>query len=244
MIADYFDAGDLIAARGVVDEAPHRLPIQRLLLVLHEGDWQQAAQLTYAALNDGTLMPNAEPWGAFAIRMGARKSGDYRRAIAALEKKAGVTWSGNGIPTLPTQLGIATFSVALGDVLIASGDRQQGEKLLRASLADMNHVIHDLKRGDLWYLDDQATALALLGDRAGSLATLRKAMSNGTVQIHWPIEIDPAYSAIRGDPEFQAIVHAIDRGRVRERHLLDQLRAAGRIPNRAPPAPPVNWTSQ
>jgi hypothetical protein len=211
---------------------------------VHEGDWHQAAQMTYAALNDGTMMAHAEPWGAFSIRMDARKSGDYDRARAALEKKTGVTWSASGIPTVPTQLGIASFSVALGDVLIASGDRKRGERLLRASLADMNYVIHDLKRGELWYLDDQAIALALLGDRKGSLATLRKASSNGTMRQHWPIEIDPAFSSIRVDPEFQAIVHDSEQVRVRERHLLDQLRAAGRIPNRAPPAPPAAWTSK
>ncbi len=239
LIRAYTDLGDLIAARQVADEAPHRLPIQRLQIVMHEGDWHQAAQLTYAALNDGTMMPLTEPWGIFSIRMDARKSGDYTRARAALEKMSGVTWSAAGIPTLPTQLGIATSTVALGDMLIASGDRARGERLLRASLADMNYVIHDLKRGEIWYVSDQAIALALFGDRKGSLTALRKVVGNDSFNVMWPIEIDPALSPMRADPEFQAVFHDIGQVYVRERRLLDQLRAAGRIPRRAPLAPPA-----
>ena len=181
------------------------------------------------------MMPLTEPWGIFSIRMDARRSGDYTRARAALEKMSGVTWSAAGIPTLPTQLGIATSAVALGDVLIASGDRTRGERLLRASLADMNYVIHDLKRGEIWYSSDQAIAFALLGDRKASLTALRKVVANGYFSVMWPIGIDPAFSALRQDTEFQAVFHDIGQVFVRERRALDQLRAAGRIPNRAPP---------
>ncbi len=243
VIRAYVETGYLDAARQVADEAPHRLPIQRLLLVMHEGDWHQAAQMTYAALNDGTMQPLTEPWAYFSLRMDARKTGDYRQARAVLEKVSEVTWSASGIPTLPPQLGLATASVALGDVLIASGDRTRGERLLRASLADMNHIMHDLKRGELWYLNDQAVALALLGDRKGSLAALRKVAGNGGLNDMWPIELDPALAAMRGDPEFQAILQAFLQVRVRERRLLDQMRADGRIPKRAPPVAAVGWTS-
>jgi TolB-like protein/Tfp pilus assembly protein PilF len=245
LVTNYVLAGDFVAARQVTEEAPHRLPIQRVQLVMHEGDWHQAAQISYTALNDGTMLENSSVWAVFAIRMDARRSGDYRQARAALEKMSGVTWSANGIPTVPTELGLASSTVALGDVLIASGDRAPGERVLRASLADMNYVIHDLKRGDFWYSNDQAIALALLGDTKGSLAALRKAVSAGIQQTLWPIEIEPAFSpAMRGDPDFQALVRETALVRVRERHLLDQLRAAGRIPNRAPPAPPMGWTSK
>jgi hypothetical protein len=243
LIRVYVDMGDLVAARQVADEAPHRLPIQRLQIVMHAGDWRQAAQLSYAALDDATMMPITEPWAIFSLRMNARKSGDFTRARAALEKMSGVTWSAGGVPTLPTQLGIATSAVALGDLLIASGERAKGERLLRASLADMNYVIHDLKRGEIWYVSDQAIALALLGDRNGSLTALRKVVGNGSFNVLWPIEIDPALSPMRADPEFQAVFHDIGQVYVRERRLLDQLRAAGRIPARgsaaAPAGPPT-----
>ena len=239
LVRIYVDVGDLAAARQVADEAPHRLPIDRLQIVMHEGDWHQAAQITYAALNDDTMLPITEPWGVFALRMDARKGGDYARARAALEKLGGVTWNAGGIPTLPTQLGLASANVGLGDVLIASGDRARGERVLRASLADMNHVIHDLKRGEPWYVSDQAVALALLGDRKGSLAALRKVVGNDSFNVMSPIGIDPALSALRGDPEFQTVLHDVEQIYVRERHLLDQMRAAGRIPARGSVAAPV-----
>ena len=207
LISDYVNAGDMVAAQKVAEEAPHPLPINRILLVMHQGDWHQAAQMAYAALDDGTMLAHIEPWAVFSVRMDVRNGGDFRRARAALEKRSGVTWTASGIPVVPTQLSIPSSTVALGDVLIAGGDRARGEKLLRASLVDMDYVIHDLRRGDLWYLGDQAIALMLLGDRKGALATLRKAQSNGSLMTHCPIEIDPALAGLRADPEFQALVH-------------------------------------
>ncbi len=243
LVRIYVETGYLDAARQVAEEAPHRLPIQRLQLVIHEGDWHQAAQMTYAALTDGTMQPLTEPWGYFALRMDARKSGEYRQARDVLEQVSGVTWSANGIPTLPPQLGLATATVALGDVLISSGDRVRGERLLRASLADMHHIIHDLKRGELWYVNDQTVALALLGDRKGSLTAMRKVEGDGGLNNMWPLEIDPALSGMRGDPEFQAVIRDFQQVRVRERRLLDQMSSDGRIPKRAPPAAAVGWTA-
>ena len=238
LIMDYVLAGDLVAARQVADEAPNRLPIQRLLILLHDGDWHQAAQVSYAALADGTWQPLDEPKVVFAIRLDAHKTGDYRRARAALENMCGVTWSASGVPTLPTQLGLAAASVGLSDMLIASGDRERGEQLLRASLADINYVAHDLKRGDHWYVTDQAIALALLGDRKGSLATLHRAINETNFSIMWTIKFDPAFAAMRSDPEFQAIVQAIDQNSVLGRQAMDRLRAAGRVPYRGHPATP------
>ena len=244
LVRVYVDTGYLDAARQVANEAPHRLPVQRLQLVMHEGDWHQAAQISTQAQNDTTMQGLTEPWAAFSLRMDARKNGEYARARAALESMSEVTWSDSGIPTVPTQLGLASSTVALGDVLIASGDRARGERLLRASLADMDHVINDLKRSEMWYTSDQAVALALLGDREGSLGALNKVVGNDKLEVMWPIEIDPAFSDMRSDPRFQAVMGRIEQVLVRERHLLDQMRAAGHIPNRGPPVAAVGWTDQ
>jgi hypothetical protein len=244
LIRSYVETGYLAAAQQVADEAPHRLPIQRLQLLMHEGDWRQAAQVTYDALNDLTMQPLTEAWGEFSIRMDARQRGDYPQARATLEGLCGVTWSASGIPTLPTQLGLATPCVMLADVLIASGDRAHGERLLRASLADMNYIIHDLKRGDLWYINDQALALILLGDRKGGLAALREMVANGQLYgMMWPVELDPAIAALRGDPQFEAIFRAIKQTYLRERQRLDQLRATGKVPRRPPPAATAGWAA-
>ena len=118
-------------------------------------------------------------------------------------------------------------------------NQAEGRAYGDASLADMNYVIHDLKRGELWYSGDQAVALALLGDRAGSLAALHKAMNNGAPNVMWPIEIDPAFAAMRGEAEVQAMVKTIGQIRVREHQMLGQLRAAGRLPQRGSQSAPL-----
>ena len=233
LIMNYIDAGDPAAAMRVADEAPHKLPIQRLSIYNQQGDWRRAAEVTYGALTDGTLLPVDEPLGIVALRMDARATGTFRRARAVFERLCGVTWSAGGIPTLPTQLGVATASVALGDLLIASGERARGEKLLRASLADMDYVGHDLKRGDYWYVADQAIAHSLLGNRKATIVALRKVMIYGFATNFGPIGIDPAFEPIRGDPEFQAIIQGKKAKTAVERQALDRLRAEGRVPVRS-----------
>jgi hypothetical protein len=109
----------------------------------------------------------------------------------------------------------------------------------------MNYIIHDLKRGDLWYINDQALALVLLGDRKGGLAALRKMVASGQLYgVMWPIEVDPAIAALRGDPQFEAILRVIGQTYLRERQRLEQLRAAGHIPNRPPPAATAGWAAK
>jgi hypothetical protein len=202
-----------------------------------DADWQKAAQVSYAALANDTALPINQVWIAYALRMDARRSGDCRRALATLERMCKATWSASGVPTLPTQMDLASYSVALGDLLIASGDRTRGERLLRVSLADMIYIEHDLKRGDLWYAGDQAIALALLGDRKGSLAVLHRASDEGYIAGMWILEADPAFDAMRADPEFLGIVRAIEQKRTSERRVMDQLRAEGKLPYRGQSAP-------
>lgn len=235
LIDNYLNAGDPGAALQVADVAPHQLPIQRLLLYLHQGDWRRAAEVSYAAWEDGTMMPIAVPAGVSALRMDARTSGDFRRARELLEHLCRVTWSAGGVPTIPMQIGGAYECVALGDILIASGARARGERLLRASLADMNYVAHDLKRGDHWYVHDQAVAAALLGDQKAALATLRRAVDIRRVTSE-SLEGDPAFNAIRGTAEFQEMIRALKAAQARERQALDRLRASGRVPDRSAPA--------
>jgi TolB-like protein len=236
LILNYADLGDQEAARQVADEAPYRLPIQRLALWILQGNWRQAAEVSYAAIADETMIAASEPQAVFALRMDARRTRDFDRARAAFERMCGVTWSASGIPTLPPQMGFGYASVAVGDMLIASGERARGERILKASLADMDHVVHDLRRSEIWYLIDRATALALLGDRKAALAALHKAVGEGYISTWSLIPLDPAFDMLRGDAEFQGLMRAMQAKVAHERQLLAQLRAAGRVPDRSGPA--------
>jgi TolB-like protein/Tfp pilus assembly protein PilF len=236
LIYNYVYAGDAGAARRVADEAPHALPIQKLGLLMHDADWRRAADVSYAALADGTMLPIDEPDLVLALRIGSRATGDFHRARVALERLCGVTWTLKGVPTLPTQLGMASASVGLGDGLIASGEREQGGRLLRASLADMDYVAQDLKRGDLWYVNDRAIAAALLGDRKTTLVALRKAVATGYMDAWWVLMaqgMDPAFNAVRDDAEYQTLTGQMRAKLAQQRQLLDRLRAEGRVPDRS-----------
>jgi hypothetical protein len=132
----------------------------------------------------------------------------------------------------PMQLGFGYASVALGDMLILSGQRARGESLLRASLADMDHVAHDLRRGDIMYLIDRPTALALLGDRKAALAALHKAVSNGYLNTWEILPLEPAFDLFRSDPDFQNMMREMQTKKASEMQILGQLRASGQVPNR------------
>jgi TolB-like protein/Tfp pilus assembly protein PilF len=238
LIWNYIDVGDLVAAQQVADEAPYPLPLYHLPQLVHDAHWQRAAEVTRTSLEDGTLSIVSEPHGVFALRMEARRTHDFESARAVFERMCGVTWSASGIPTLPLQMGFGYASVAVGDMLIAGGQRERGERILRASLADMDYVAHDLKRGEMWYVTDRATALALLGDRKGALAALHKAINTGYINTWELLPIEPAFDPLRGDPEFQAMMSGMKAKVASERQILDRLRAEGKVLKRSAPGTP------
>ncbi len=230
LIATYLDVGDLVAARRVALEPPHALPVRQLAISEFLRDWRQAGEIAYASDADGTQLPTQSPAAIFSIRLHARATGEYSRARAVLERLSGVTWDAAGNPQVPVEIGLANATVALGDILIQSGEREKGRRLLEASLRDMAYVAHDLKRGDYWYLNDRQVALALLGDTEATLTLLEQSVATGHGYGRWSAtSIDPAFAAIRDTPRFKAVVaqmaaHARDEyaavEKLRREHLV------------------------
>ena len=239
LIWNYIDVNDLVAARQVVDEAPDRLPIHGIQFFIIDRDWHRAAEIAYAAWANETVTPANEALAVYAIRMEARQTHVYARALGVVEKMCGVSWSPTGLPSVPHQTGFGYACVATGDLLIASGERARGERLLRASLADMDYLSHDLRRGDMWFFQDRATALALLGEQKAALAALHKAVVGNYINTWELIAVDPAFDSLRAVPEFQAMMREIEAKRVLERQNLDRLRAAGSVPVRSGGANPA-----
>ncbi len=235
LIRTYSDIGDAEAARQVADEAPRQLPIRRLPVLISEGDWHQAAAITYASERIPVAM---EARAVFVLRVDAHRTHDFRRARAVFEDWCGATWSAEGMPTLPPQTGFGYACVALGDMLISSGERDRGERLLNGSLAAMDYAVHELKRGEFWYMTDKATALALLGDRRAALAALHTAVGAGYITTWSLIELDPAFDFLRGDAEFQSLMRIIAAKKAHERQILAQMRSDGRVPDRSGRAAP------
>ena len=59
-------------------------------------------------------------------------------------------------------------------------------------------------------LADQAMALALLGDRKAAWRRCARALDAGLWSDKSPLQQEPTFAAMRGDAEFEAIVHKVD----------------------------------
>ena len=229
----YLDLGEESAAAEVARTAPVELAIRSLPLHVFRHEWRLAAEVAYAADDDGTLTALDESMAAAAMRIQARATGDYSRCIATLERISGVSWDDEARPHLPRRLGMMISAVALADMLKQSGDAMRAQRLLHAILAEMDHAAQDLQRGEFWYQGERAMALMLLGDAAGAMQVLEHALAEGSVVTDWYLlESDPVYTSLHDQPRFKRL---LERARIHvrsERDTLAQLRAAGIVPAR------------
>ena len=236
LIGAYLAIGDLVAARRIAAEPQPALQVRQLDIYVFLRDWRKAGNIAYASAEDGTQMPIDAPAATFAIRMHARATGEYGRARALLERQSGVTWDAAGVPRVPVELGLADQTVALGDVLMQSGERERARRLLAASLRDMDYVARDLKRGELWYLKQRPIALALLGDKEAALTALERAFAAGVGYSRGEeTAIDPAFDVLRDTPRFKALV-AKNAAHAKDGYAaVEQLRRDHLVPAAAPP---------
>jgi TolB-like protein/DNA-binding winged helix-turn-helix (wHTH) protein len=229
----YLDLGDSSSAAEVARTAPTELAIRSLPLHLYRQQWRLAAEVAYAAEEDGTLAALDEFMATFALRIQARTTGDYARCIATLERISEISWDDAGRPHLPARLGMMISAVALADMLQQSGDAMRAQRLLHLILAEMDHAARDLQRGEFWYQGERALALMLLGDGKGSLQALERTFSEGSIAPDWYLlEFEPAYTSLHGEPRFQRLLERARIHAAKERETLAQLRAEGIVPAR------------
>ena len=230
----YLDIGEPEAAMQVIEEAEHPLPVRRIDLYLYRHEWRQAGEAAYEAVETGTLAPYDEPTAELAIRLHARVTGDYARAEATLTQKSNVTWDKDGRPIVPRQMGLATATVGLGDILMAGGQPGRARLLLQASLADMDYVSQQLGHGDFWYVRERAVALALLGDKEAAFVQLGRAFTAGYAVAHWQgfLEGEPAFAGLREDVRFKKILADAHAHSAAEHELLLKMRTQGLLPDR------------
>jgi hypothetical protein len=102
-----------------------------------------------------------------------------------------------------------TRARALRAAGIAAAYRDAGDSARAAVLADQ--ALKDIERikvaGVAWHGVDylRASVLALQGERAASLASLRQAVDKGWRRTWWARH-DPAFAKLRTDDEFVAIL--------------------------------------
>jgi hypothetical protein len=87
-----------------------------------------------------------------AIRMHARSSGDFKRAITVLEQVSGIRWNATGQAVLPEEGSpVRDAPIALADLLVASGQRDRGRRLLAVIIARMRRELAMPGQAELWY---------------------------------------------------------------------------------------------
>jgi tetratricopeptide (TPR) repeat protein len=217
-----------------IRSAPQELAVRALPTLAYQREWGEAARIAYQAEADRTLSPLDETLAVAAVRMHARKSGEYRRAIELFERLAGVTWDEQGEPHLSTHLATMVSVVALADMLQQQGDAGRARRLAQASLTEATHVIRDLQRGDFWYLKFRAQTMMLLGDHQGALQALEDAAGQGPGMGDWwfVLEIEPLLVPLHDEPRFKRLLTAIRNRAAVERESLEALRRAGTVPIR------------
>ena len=193
----YLELGDLTAARDVVAaaSAAGHAPFQ---VFQYLGDWRAAGEAVYNLPEQ--LRSACNDWlAANAVRDLALHTGDFPRAVHF----------------------IASPAVPRAQVLQASGQRAESEKLLDDALASPHRCV-------------RADALLLQGHRDAAVAELAEAFRSGERADWWyTIDRDPLWDSMRSDPRFQTIAAEARTHAATQRALLEELRRKGEVPYRS-----------
>lgn len=229
----YLDVDDSVSAESAFRGGGESSRLGLLSLSLYREDWRAAGDAAYAMLAAARPRPIDEWRLSHALRMHARATGNYERAIGTLEAWTSVEWEG-GEPQLGDPLGQGIAVAALADLLERSGEPDRSKALAREVLHDIDTQTREYGRGEVWVSDARALALMLLDRPDEALATLQRPMKAGLGLYHWkfPMQDEPLFEPLRRRPEFQALVTSARSNAAREKEKIDRMRADGLIPDR------------
>ncbi|QGN55712.1 tetratricopeptide repeat protein [Novosphingobium sp. Gsoil 351] len=227
-VAFYLDAGDLEAAQRLAATTPATRDSTRAILAQYRGDWRSAAQ---AALGRrGTLFNRFQNWlWVESIRDQAFHTKQYASAAETIASRYGFDLSDPRTQSLPQ----STVAPVLGQILLAQGKRQAGERFLAQTIQWLD--AHP-RYGIVGIYRTRAAALMLLGERDQALSNLKAAIETGHDIRHWwyLIEHEPIWVPVHDDPRFKEISEYCRHAARLQRDKLDALRRAGRVPVRPP----------
>ena len=235
LIRTYVNLGDAQAARQLVGESFDEVSPRALPILLHERRWVDAGEVAYASLARGTLSPITMGDHLNAIRMHARTTGDFDRARALLEEMSGVRWDATGQPVLREEGSpVRDTPIALADILLASGQEQEGRRLLATIIARMRQEMGTPGHPEIWYYGWHPIALALNGEGDAAIEMLQaRIASKFELAAMRQLETEPSFAELRKDPRFQALMRQVRSHLDEQRRELDRLRAEGVVPDRS-----------
>jgi len=226
ILAYYLDVLDPAAARAVARTTPATRDSSRLLLSQYNGDWREAG---LAALSRrGFLFGEFETWNwPEAVRDYALHTGNFDAGAEAIATRYGFDLAQPSVNSLSK----ATAAPALGQILLAKGDRESGTRLLASNVQWIDsHPSFGL--GGVRRL--RAASMMLLGQHDQALSDLKASIETGHDLRHWWYVIgrDPVWASVRDDPRFKEIAEFCRRAASTQRAKLDAFRRAGKVPAR------------
>ncbi len=229
----YYALDEPAAAADAMRHAAYPPAVGAVWGFVHVKEWRKAGEAAYTLIASGQSYFQDELQVAIAIRRHARVTGDYRRAIKALESWASVTWDGDE-PVLQGQLDVGFGVVALADMLMATGEHKRARALLEEQLADSELQIRRYGRGEIWLNGSRAVAFALLGRPDEAMAMLKRLSELGFQDHQWHqiYEDDPAFESLNTRKDFLQLQERFRVVDAREREQYLRMRAEGRITDR------------
>jgi TolB-like protein/DNA-binding winged helix-turn-helix (wHTH) protein len=230
----YLDIQDLKAAEAITRGAPEPNPTLNTIMAMAGHDWHTAGSEAYRAASLGAIPVVGEPMPIAALRLQARSSGEYLRAIDVLAERSQTEWDAAGQPIVRDPSSLYLNVVGLADMLIQAGQAVRGRRLLEATLLAMDHEARDFKAGDLWHHQMRPVVLALLGQNERAMEELQRSAANRLGWEHWwyYAEVEPSFAPFRKDARFQTMFAALRQHAAAERAAVDQMRSSGVVPAR------------
>jgi tetratricopeptide (TPR) repeat protein len=225
-MALYLDLGDEQAAREVAAGTPQSARAVGLLS-MYTGDWRAAASAAYDEA--GWTYDDCQNWlAAEALRDAALKTGELNRAISFIKLKYHLGDS----PAANSESCYGSAAIILSQLLAASGQAQAATEW-RVAAAAWNDANWPKYLGGIRV--ERANALLLDGKKDAALTELAESYRSGLYVLWWyPLDRDPLWVPLHGDPRFQAIAADVRRYVDAQRSELEALRRNGDVPRRGP----------
>jgi TolB-like protein/DNA-binding winged helix-turn-helix (wHTH) protein/Tfp pilus assembly protein PilF len=231
----YLDIQDLESAEQVTQLLSPPNPALTTALLLAKGRVSDAGVQAWRTVSLGAMTPISEALTIRALRLHARRTGQYRQAIEYLAKQSHTQWDAADQPIISDSGSLYVNVVGLADLLMQSGQQERGRRLLEATLVSMDHEAAAFGRGTLWHHDMRGVALALLGRDEEAIAELHASIVLRQSMYTWwyDLELEPAYQKLRQDPRFQEILNSARTHAASERQALARLRSSNVVPDRS-----------
>ncbi|MGH8284239.1 MAG: tetratricopeptide repeat protein, partial [Steroidobacteraceae bacterium] len=209
-------ARSYLAAQGNPEEPTPWLPI-----CLYERELQRGVDLVRASRDAGAQGDLSDVEG-YLIRDAALASGRLADAREELRKTPA---NANDFEAALDVFRMAT----LAQVSLALGDQREAETLARRVLNA------ESRRTPYATAHPKAVALAVLGEKDAAIEKLEQNFDRGLRRNWWyALEREPAFEAFRSDPRFRDLSRRAREHAAAQRRLLEQMRARGEVPVRAP----------